>query len=168
MIAHKDEIAQPGENIPLSILTYTIRRILRPELLPEQIPEMLDLLWHVDACRRRAVENAKKILIFQEFYRKGKTAGQDVELLRPVEEKEIASLADSDGSKKMREAYCECTFLCCRYVSRSANVRVIGLFREAHILFVHRVGITFAARTSMRVLSWSKSSAQTIQRFISL
>ncbi|THU85053.1 hypothetical protein K435DRAFT_394657 [Dendrothele bispora CBS 962.96] len=54
---------------PLQIFTYEVRKILYPDLLYDQIPNLLDLLANVDRYRAFIIEKAEQAVAFDRFYK---------------------------------------------------------------------------------------------------
>ena len=106
------------ETLPLYALTYAIRRMLSPTFLLDQIPTLLDYLWHVDKYRNRAVEISSQIMTWQKFHKNDPTSNGQVRLLSAKHERIIAGLEDNKKAARGREAFCECAIRYCRLVSR--------------------------------------------------
>jgi len=91
-------------------LSYAIRIILYPNFLLSRIPELLELLWHVDAYRRRVVDISREILIWQRYYKKG---GNTSALLGVKEEKKVKDFADETKAAQNRDTYIKTAITCC-------------------------------------------------------
>ncbi|KAH9837361.1 uncharacterized protein C8Q71DRAFT_757856 [Rhodofomes roseus] len=79
-----------GSCPPPAALVYAIRNIMKPELLPGHIPELLEILGHLNILRKQSVKEAKAILTRNQYYLKN--PGPTVSILSPTLEDQVCNV----------------------------------------------------------------------------
>ncbi|EGN98720.1 hypothetical protein SERLA73DRAFT_73321 [Serpula lacrymans var. lacrymans S7.3] len=95
---------------PPAVSFYAIRNILYPNILFEQITDLLDLLANVDLFRQRALKQSADALVWNEFYKQQPNSG--VRVLKPSQEERL--LRYKEQSIKDRRRYMLLVFNLCQ------------------------------------------------------
>lgn len=114
-------LSELNESVPLDALVYGIRRILEPILLPDRIPQLLQLLWNVDAYRRLLVAHSKDIQTWNEFYKNDHASKGQTDILTAEEEKMIKKFTSEKKNEGNRFVYCQAAIRWCQIVSWNSH-----------------------------------------------
>ncbi|KAL0955997.1 hypothetical protein HGRIS_002173 [Hohenbuehelia grisea] len=85
---------------PVELVVHAAMSIIRPKLVQERIPELLDCITIAELYRQRAVLSAKEALEWNTFCIRSHNNGPEV-LLTPGEETFIQQLIDTDRSMRL-------------------------------------------------------------------